>query len=150
MFYHWATFQGPLKATSPPLFFPPFIIFTFTYMCIHCLCPLPPPLPSSGQNLFYPLLWFCWRDNIRDNKKDTAFLLVWDKDSSSEVPSIASRHLCIATHMVYHYQTSLLLLGPLPCYFKITLFTPQQGTHQPHSSFRFPFLSVFLPCEFSP
>jgi hypothetical protein len=35
---------------------------------------------NSGQNLLCPLvLWFCWRENIRDNKKDISFLLVWDK-----------------------------------------------------------------------
>jgi hypothetical protein len=38
-----------------------FIIFTFTYICIHCLCYFPPTLspnpqaPASRQNLFCPL-----------------------------------------------------------------------------------------------
>jgi hypothetical protein len=43
-----------------------FIIFTFTYMCIHCLCHLPTPskppppfTPTSRENLFCPLLQFC-------------------------------------------------------------------------------------------
>jgi hypothetical protein len=48
---------------------------------------LSPPcyLPPFRQNLFSPpLLQFCWRENIRDNKKDIAFLLVWDKDSYTE------------------------------------------------------------------
>jgi hypothetical protein len=36
------------------------------------------PHPTSRQNLFCPLgLWFCCRENIRDNKKEIAFLLVW-------------------------------------------------------------------------
>jgi hypothetical protein len=30
------------------------------------------------------------------------------------------------------------------------LFIPQQGAHQPHLNFRFLFLSLFLPCMFSP
>jgi hypothetical protein len=79
-------------------------------MCIHCLSHLYPPLhplltPShhppltSGQNLFCPLvLQFCWRENVRDNKKGIAFLLVWDKDSYTEIPSVASMHMCITTH----------------------------------------------------
>jgi hypothetical protein len=38
-----------------------FIIFTFTYMCVHCLCHFsPPPLhpqhPTSRQNLFCSLI----------------------------------------------------------------------------------------------
>jgi hypothetical protein len=49
-----------------------------TYMCIHYLGhPFTPPphhCPASGQNLFHPLvLSFCWRENIRDVKKDTVF-----------------------------------------------------------------------------
>jgi hypothetical protein len=89
-----------------------FIIFTFTHMCIHCLSPF-----HFQAEPFCPLvLWFCWRENIRDNKKDTAFLVVWDKDSCTE------RFLVLLTCWV----------------------------HQPQSSFRFPSLSAFLPCVFSP
>jgi hypothetical protein len=40
---------------------------------------LPPLL--SRPNVFCPLLKLCWRENIRGNKKDIAFLLAWDKDS---------------------------------------------------------------------
>jgi hypothetical protein len=30
--------------------------------------------PFSGQNLFHPLVFrFCWRENLRDNKKDSVF-----------------------------------------------------------------------------
>jgi hypothetical protein len=40
------------------------------------------PSPTSRQNLFCPpILWFHRRNNIKDNKKNMAFLLVWDKDS---------------------------------------------------------------------
>jgi hypothetical protein len=31
-----------------------------------------------------PLLQFCWRENMRHNKKHIAFLLAWDKDSCTE------------------------------------------------------------------
>jgi hypothetical protein len=71
-------------------------------MSIHCLfhlSPPPPQPPASGQNLFHPLLWFCWRENIRDNKKDISVLLIWDKDIYTKIPSLASIHLCVATHI---------------------------------------------------
>jgi hypothetical protein len=40
------------------------------------------PYTHFQVNLFHPfILWFCWRETIGDNKKDIAFLLLWDKDS---------------------------------------------------------------------
>jgi hypothetical protein len=65
-----------------------YLLFIYSY--VHTLFgpSFPPPsLPhplASRQNLFCPLLQFCWRENIRVNKKDIAFLLVWDKDSYTE------------------------------------------------------------------
>jgi hypothetical protein len=65
-----------------------FILFYYFYICLHVYTffgPESPPTPASGQNLFHPLvLWFCWRENIGDSKKDLAFLLVWDKDRYTE------------------------------------------------------------------
>jgi hypothetical protein len=50
-------------------------------MCIHCLGHLFPHFPAL-KKLIHPIVcWFCWRENIGDNKKDTSLLLVWDKDS---------------------------------------------------------------------
>jgi hypothetical protein len=71
------------------------IIFAFSYMCMHYLLnihhpnpfpitsPLPlVPTPDPGQRLFYPIvLQFCRRKNIKDSKRNMAFLLVRDKDS---------------------------------------------------------------------
>jgi hypothetical protein len=62
-------------------------IFLFIYSYVHTLfgpfvLPAPNPLPltpgplTSRQNLFCPLLQFCWRVDISNNKKDIAFLLV--------------------------------------------------------------------------
>jgi hypothetical protein len=77
------------------------IVYTFTHMYIHLLiciyiysyvytlfepplpsampCTIPRPPPSiplaSKQNLFCPLLQFCWRADISNNKKDIVFLL---------------------------------------------------------------------------
>jgi hypothetical protein len=48
-----------------------FIIFTFTHMYTVWATL---PQPASRPNLFLPLVpLFFWRQNIRDNKKDTAF-----------------------------------------------------------------------------
>jgi hypothetical protein len=75
-----------------------FIVYLFIYSYVHTLVgpslpqlpttpssspppfpPAHPPLPiplTSRQILFCPLLQFCKRENIRDNKKDISFLLV--------------------------------------------------------------------------
>jgi hypothetical protein len=60
------------------------IIFLFycfyIYLHVYTLFGPSPPPAASRQNLFHPLiLQFCWRDNLRDNKKNIAILLVWDK-----------------------------------------------------------------------
>jgi hypothetical protein len=52
-------------------------------MCVHCLCYFPSPSHIQAERVC-PLLRFCCRENIGDNKKDIAFLLVWDKDSYTE------------------------------------------------------------------
>jgi hypothetical protein len=72
-----------------------------------------PPLSLSGQNLFCLLvLWFCWRENVRDNKKYISFLLLWDKDSWFLALLLCTCEL--QPKLVHVYQTSLLLPGPLP------------------------------------
>jgi hypothetical protein len=60
-----------------------FLLYCFyIYLRVYSLFGPPPPHPASRQNLFCPpVLQFCWRENIRHNKKDTVFLLVWDKVS---------------------------------------------------------------------
>jgi hypothetical protein len=112
-----------------------------------------PNAPTFRQNLSYSLLQFCWRESIKDNKKDILFLLVWDKVSYTEIPSFVTMHLCIETN-IDSSLPDLLITSWSPshsglCQFKITLFIPQQRAHQPHSSFRSLFLSLFLPCMFS-
>jgi hypothetical protein len=88
------------------------------HMCIHCLGHLlnsaPPPI--SGRNLILPLvLWFCWRKSLRDNKKDVAFFLVWDKDRNTERFLLLLQCTCVLQPTLVHlYQTSSLLPSPLP------------------------------------
>jgi hypothetical protein len=106
-----------------------FIIFTFTYMCIHGWGHFPnPPLhapPPSSKNLFCPFaFWFCWRENIRTNN-DIRFVLVWSKDSYTKrflvlLPCICVLqpiHIWVAIHnpeMVHFCKTSSLLPALLP------------------------------------
>jgi hypothetical protein len=82
-------------------------------MCIHYLGHLPPS-SASRQNLFCLLvLRFCWRENIRDNKKVIVFLLVWDKDNYTERFIALFPCLWILQPMLVHlYQTSSLLPSP--------------------------------------
>jgi nicotinamide riboside transporter PnuC len=76
--------------------------------------PYPHP-PASSQSLFCSLvLWFCWIENIGDNKKDVAFLLVRDKDSCTEwfLPLLPCTCVLQPT-LVPLYQTSSQLASPL-------------------------------------
>jgi hypothetical protein len=80
----------------------------YIYSHVYTLFGRPPFPPASGQNMFYPLiLRFCWRENIRDNKKDTASLLVWDKDSYTERFLALLLCTCVLQLTLVHlYQTS--------------------------------------------
>jgi hypothetical protein len=78
--------------------------FTFTHMCIHYWA-------TSPALLF----WFCWRENIRDNNKNIAFFLVWDKDSYTERFLVLLPCTCVLQPTLVHlYQTTSLLLSSLP------------------------------------
>jgi hypothetical protein len=93
--------------------FSPFILLLLHLLsCVHIVWA---PCPASRQNLFHLLvLQFCWRGNIRDNKKDLAFLLIWNKDSYTERFLELLPCICVLQPILVHlYQTSSLLLGPL-------------------------------------
>jgi hypothetical protein len=82
----------------------------------------PQHCPRSGQNLFCPLLWFSWWENLRVNKKDIAFLLVWDKDSSTERFLEFLPCTCVLKSTLLHlYQICSLLLCPLPILVSVRL-----------------------------
>jgi hypothetical protein len=96
-------------------------------MCIHCLRQLSPPpaLPySPPKPLPDPHFWaepvlpcflrLGWRENIGNNKKDIAFLLVWDKDSYTERFLVLLPCTCVLQPTLVHLcQTSSLHPGPL-------------------------------------
>jgi hypothetical protein len=117
---------------SPNLFF--LFVCLFIYSHVHTLFgpsfpPAPPlatsfsPTPfASRQSLFYPLLQFCWREDTSNNKKDKAFLLVWDKDSYTERFLALLPCTCVLQPELIHlYLTSGLLPGHLPIVTSISL-----------------------------
>jgi hypothetical protein len=113
----------------------------------------PPPHPASGQNLLHSLiiLWFYWRENVRDNKKDIAFCwfeikIAIQRDSYHclHVQVYYNLHLFISTRAL-HTSRSPFHSGL--CQFKITIFTPLQRAHIQVSCF-IPFL--YFPHAWSP
>jgi hypothetical protein len=99
-----------------------FIFFSlFIYSYVHTLytlfgpflLPTPsPPTPfASRQNMFCPLLQFCWWEDISTNKKDVIFLLVWGKDSYTERFLALLPCTCVLQPELIHlYQTSYFLV----------------------------------------
>jgi hypothetical protein len=62
-----------------------FGLFIHLFICAYIVWAISPPSLSSyplasRQNLFC-LLQFCWREDVSNNKKNIAVLLVWNKDS---------------------------------------------------------------------
>jgi hypothetical protein len=91
------------------------------HTCVYIICttfillPLS-PTPPTPQILFCPpVLWFCRRKNIKDKKRNMAFLLVWDKGSYTRrflvlFPCI----YVLQSQLVHLYQSSSLHSSPLP------------------------------------
>jgi hypothetical protein len=88
------------------------LLFLHLLTCLHFLG----HPPTSVQNLFCLLvLQFCWRENIEDNKKSRAILLVWDKDSYTERYLVLLPCTSVLQPTLVHlYQTSPLLPSHLP------------------------------------
>jgi hypothetical protein len=116
-------------------------------MRIHCLGHLPLPLdPLLGRNCS-ALLFSDFVEYIRDNnKKNIAFLLVWDKDSSIErFPALLACTCVLQPTLVPFYQTSSLLPTPLPVVVSASLrllYLLLYSEHITHCSFLS--LSIFL------
>jgi hypothetical protein len=95
-------------------------LFIHLFICANIVRVIAtPPLPASllapRQNLFCPFLQFCWREDINNNKKDKAFLLVWDKYSYTERFLGLLPCTCVLQPELDHfYQTSSLLPRHLP------------------------------------
>jgi hypothetical protein len=142
----------------------------FYFLLFHCFCIYlhvytlfgpPSPAPTPKQNLFCPLvLWFCRRKNIKDDKKNKVFLLVWDKDSYTERFLVFPCTNVLQPKLVHLYQTSSLLSWS-PSHsglyqFKITIFIPNTVNTSIHKflvSFSFPIppvRSLPLICDLCP
>jgi hypothetical protein len=111
------------------VFFRSFFSFLLSFLhlltCVFIVWATSPLLPPTLSLA----LWFHWRENIRDIKKDIAFLLVWDKDSYTERFLALLPCTCVLQPTLVHlYQTSSLLPSSLPIVasasFKITIFAP--------------------------
>jgi hypothetical protein len=118
---------------------------------LYHITPYPhlPSTPASRQNLFCTvLLQFCWREKIRDNKKDIMFLLVWDKDSYIEGFLALLPCTCVLQPTLVHlYQTSSLLSSPLPIVASASLrllYLLLNREHINHNQ-----VLGFLPCPYS-
>jgi hypothetical protein len=101
-----------------------FLLFIHLFIFAYIVWAIsPPPIPlASRQNLFCPLLKFCWKKNIRDNKKDIAFLLAWDKDSYTERFLALLPCTCVLQPaLVQLYQTSSPLPSHLPIVASVSL-----------------------------
>jgi hypothetical protein len=72
------------------------------------------PLPTLHHFQAEPHALPCWGENIRDNKKDIVFLLVWCKHSYTERFLALFQCTCaLQPTLVYLCQITLLLPGPV-------------------------------------
>jgi hypothetical protein len=135
-------------------FFKKFILsFLHFLTCVYIIWD---PTPTSWQNLFSPLIFrFCWIENMKDKKKNMAFLLIWNKDNyTKRFLELLPRTFVLQPVLGHLYQTSSLLPGPLPIVASVSLrliySLLYREDYKPYSSFRFPSLSLFLLCTVSP
>jgi hypothetical protein len=72
--------------------------------------------PTLGQNLFCSPVVIFWRgENIKDNRRNMVFLLVWDEDScTGKFLVLFPCIYVLQPQLVHFYQSSLLLSSPLP------------------------------------
>jgi hypothetical protein len=127
---------------------------------VYTLFGQPPPTHTLEHNLFCPLiLHFCWRESIRDSKKDTAFLPIWYKDSYTERFLVLLPFTCVLQPTLIHlHQTSSLLRSLLPIVASASLrllylflYSEQISHIQVLGFFPFPsFSSVHSPLSVKP
>jgi hypothetical protein len=95
--YFFPTSSPTFVVVSVLFFFNCIYIYSYVYTLGHPLYPCcwAEPVPPS-------CIQFCWRENIRDNKKDIAFLLFWDKDSYTERFLVLLPCTCVLQPTLFH------------------------------------------------
>jgi hypothetical protein len=128
------------------------IVWAIPTSCPHPLL-LPLTLLAFRQNLFCPLLQFCWREDISNSKKDIVFLLVWDKDSCTERFLVLLPYTCVLqlklAYLPDPFTTSQSPSHSDLCRFKVTILATLQWAYQTLSSFWFPIFH-YSSCVCSP
>jgi hypothetical protein len=71
--------------------------------------PVPHTLLDSRQNLFCSLLQFCWREDISNNKKDIAFLLIEIRIAIQRFLALLPYTYILQPELIHLYQTFSLL-----------------------------------------
>jgi hypothetical protein len=88
-------------------------ILSFLHLltCVYIIWAISPhpPFHLMAHRFCRLVLWFCWRKNIKD-KKNIAFLLVWDEDSYTGRFFVLFPCICVLQPKLVH---SSLLPGPL-------------------------------------
>jgi hypothetical protein len=96
------------------------LLFLHLLTCIDIIWATPACPSFWAEPIPSLVLQFCWRENIKDNKKSIAFLLVWDKGSYTEAFLVLFPYMCISTHigssLPDFFTTSCWL-----CYLCVTL-----------------------------
>jgi hypothetical protein len=88
-------------------------VYTLFVLSPHTHLPPNPWLP--GRTCSALIFSNFVEEKTRDNKKDTVFFLVWDKDSYTERFLVLLPCTCVLQPTLVHfYQNSSLLFGPLP------------------------------------
>jgi hypothetical protein len=96
-----------------------FIVFMFTFTCIHYFATHNPTSSRTCSALLFSD--FVGEKNIKDNKKNMQFLLVWDKDSYTGRFFVFTCICVLQPILVHLYRTSSLLPSPLPIVALATL-----------------------------
>jgi hypothetical protein len=99
---------------TPTLLFLFFHFYFYSHVYTLFGSPLFPTQQLLSETCLPSYMWFCWRENISDNKKDIAFLIICEKDSYKE------RFLALL-QCTYFLQTTFVISTRPLFYFLVPL-----------------------------